>query len=510
MTIAVELRLEQCVRQHARQMPQAIAVLTPDRSISWSELDRAADVLAANLCAQGLVPGDRIGWLGRNRPEYPILVVAARRARLAIVGLNWRLSKEELDYVTHDARPKLVIADDEFRAAVPQSFSIVSSDALPGASATLAAWMADPPAQVAIDSGAPLGSDPVLLLYTSGTTGRPKGILYSLDGVEQMLRAPNPLEFQSTSLPLIVPPVFHIAGGTWTQFALVIGMQQILLSHGTPDAMLDAIERWKVTHSLFVPTLVQMAVDAQQRKPRDVSSLRMVAYGAAPMPPELLRAAAAVFRNAKFTQAYGMTEALGPVCHLPPSAHRLDAPAPVGAPPTGFPDPGVGLRIVEVRGDRDLPAGECGEVLIRTPWPRPEYWSLPSGSESAYDEAGWLHTGDIGFMDHEGCLHLVDRVGDLIITGGENVYPAEVESVLRSIDGVADAGVFSLPDAQWGEIVCAALVPCAGAILDHVAIMELCRERLAHYKCPRRIIELTDLPRNAAGKLLRRHLRERA
>lgn len=502
-------RLEQRVRDHARDRPDIAAAVMPERTITWAELDRAADFLASNLLSSGLRPGDRVGWLGRNRLEYPVLLVAARRARLVIVGLNWRMSPEELDYVIRDSAPRLVIADAEFRAAVPESFDVRMSgddaDGIPG----IGKWMQEP-GELGLDhAGDASGDDPVLILYTSGTTGRPKGVQYSLDGVEQVLRARNPLEFVSESILLIVPPVFHIAGGIWTQYALLMGMKQILLSHGTPDAMLDAIERWRVTHCLFVPTLVQMTIEAQRRVARDASSLRMIAYGAAPMTPILLRAAAEVFPNARFTQAYGMTEALGPVCHLPPAAHHPDLPVSAEAPATGFADPGVGLRIVDTRTGADLPTGKCGEVLIRTPWPQPVYWSLPAGSKSSYDEEGWLHTGDVGFLDAEGCMHLVDRVSDLIITGGENVYPVEVEQVLVQLPGVADAAVFALPDERWGEVVCAAIVAAPGSKADPSAISAACRTRLAHYKCPSRMFEVDGLPRNATGKVLRRVLRDR-
>jgi acyl-CoA synthetase (AMP-forming)/AMP-acid ligase II len=272
--------------------------------------------------------------------------------------------------------------------------------------------------------------------------------------------------------------------------------------------MLDAIERWRVTHAVWVPTLVQMAVDEQQRAPRDLASLHLVGYGAAPMAPALLRSAARVL-GCRFAQGYGLTESLGVVCHLPPAAHDAEAPESDEPPATGFPDPGVGLRIVDARSGASLPAGQTGEVLVRPPWPHPTYWSLPEGTRSAFDAEGWLHTGDLGYVDARGCLHLVDRLSDLIITGGENVYPAEVEAVLLQLPGIAEACVIGQPDARWGQRVCAVVVPAPGAVLDPAAIIAACRERLAHYKCPGRVVEVASLPRNAAGKVIRRELRER-
>ena len=490
--------LEQRVRAHARAMPHGVAMRTPERAIDWAAVDSAADGLAARFVALGLRAGDRVGWLGRNRIEYPVLLLATRRARLVLVGLNWRMSREELDYVIAHADPRLIVADQEFRALVPHSVETFSTDEV----LTTSSHRFD-----STTVGVPSPDDPALLIYTSGTTGKPKGVLYSLAGVEQVVAAPNPLGFDHTSVPLIVPPVFHIAGGIWTQYALLHGIPQILMPAATPATILEAIERWRVTHSLFVPTLVQMVVDEQLRNPRDLSSLRMAAYGAAPMPGPLLRAASHAFPNARFTQAYGMTEALGPVCHLPPAAHRFDKPEDDAAPATGFPDPGVGLRIVDPVVGTTLKVGERGEVLIRTPWPRPTYWKLPNDAKSAYDQDGWLHTGDIGFLDDDGCLHVVDRLGDLIITGGENVYPVEVENLLRTLPGVADAAVFGLPDARWGEVVCAAITVRENCTLDHAALVAACRERMAHYKCPVKIFEVDVLPRNAAGKAIRRELK---
>jgi acyl-CoA synthetase (AMP-forming)/AMP-acid ligase II len=497
--------LEQRVRAHAARMPDAAAVVTPTVAISWSQLDRAADSLAGRLRERGVMPGDRVGFLGRNDAHFPILLVAARRARAVLLGLNWRLSRDELDYIVRDARPKLIVADEDFRDLPPPVCEIVSSGRGGAGFAGIGDWFDGDPGR---DPTRPEWSDPAMLFYTSGTTGRPKGVLYSLGGLEQMLVAPHPLEFDAASVLLIVPPFFHIAGGIWTQYALLGGLRQVLLPQPTPAVMLDAIERWRVTHAVWVPTLVQMAVEEQQRAPRDLASLHLIGYGAAPMAPALLRSAARVL-GCRFAQAYGLTESLGVVCHLPPAAHDAEAPESDEPPATGFPDPGVGLRIVDARSGASLPAGETGEVLVRPPWPHPTYWSLPEGTRSAFDADGWLHTGDLGYVDARGCLHLVDRLSDLIITGGENVYPAEVEAVLLQLPGIAEASVFGQADARWGQRVCAAVVPKPGTALDPAAIIAACRERLAHYKCPVRIVELPSLPRNAAGKVIRRELRQR-
>jgi long-chain acyl-CoA synthetase len=204
-----------------------------------------------------------------------------------------------------------------------------------------------------------------------------------------------------------------------------------------------------------------------------------------------------------------MTESVGPACHLPHDAHDLEGPLTDAPPATGFPDPGVQLRIVDPADGRRLGAGEVGEILLHMPRPNPTYWSLPDGARSSFDAEGWLHTGDAGFMDERGCLHLTDRISDMIITGGENVYPAEVEAVLARIPEVADAAVFGMPDPHWGQSVWAAVIPRPGLELDGAGVIEYCRAHLAHYKCPRKVVAVSDLPRNVTGKVVRRELRAR-
>jgi len=486
--------LEQRVREHAARVPMQPAVVTPDCTLTWSELDRAADALAARLVARGLRPGDRIGWLARNRASYPVLVVAARRARLAIVGLNWRLAAEELAYIIRHAEPALVFCEEEFRNQVPPAIATATPE-LPQAAGD--SFVALPPQP----------DDPMMLLYTSGTTGRPKGVVYPLAGLEQVLVAPTPLGLRADSIALIVPPVFHIAGSTWSQYALVFGATQVLFPAAAPAAILEAIERWRVTHAVWVPTIVQMALDEQRQRPRDLGSLQTLGYGAAPMPTELLRQALQTFR-CRFVQAYGTTESLSTVCHLPPEAHTPDGDRSDTPPATGYPDPGVMLRIVDTQTGKPLGPNQPGEVHVRLPWMRPRYWNLPAGVRSSFDAEDWLHTGDVGLIDERGCLRLVDRLGDLIITGGENVYPTEVENVLLTLPGVADVAVLGVDDPRWGQRVCAVLVAAPGSHLDPDMVIAGCRKRLAAYKCPTEIRIASALPRNAAGKVVRRLLRE--
>jgi acyl-CoA synthetase (AMP-forming)/AMP-acid ligase II len=487
--------LDGSFRAHARSKPDAVAIITPERSWTWREVDEAADALAAVLRDRGLAPGDRVGWLGRNRAEFAVVLLAARRARLILAGLNWRLAPRELEEIITCADPALIISDPEFVAMVPAGRKIIATRNVEG-HPDLAELLADARPAGPLQ---PQPADACTLFFTSGTSGLPKGVLYPLESAEAAVLAPSTLEFTPDSILLIVAPMFHMAGWMWCQYGLAGGLQQVLLPDAAPASMLAAIERWAVTHVQWVPTMIAAAVEQQLAELHEVGSLEIVAYGASPIAPSLLAQAQSTFK-CRFTQVYGLTETVGPVTHLPSDAHR-----PPWEDATGFVNPGLEVRIVGPDGAAVAP-GATGEILIRTPWPKAQYWRLSDPARNGFDPEGWLHTGDAGFMDETGCLHVTDRLNDMIITGGENVFPAEVEKVLTGLRGVADAAVFGAPDPRWGEVVWAAIVPSAEPQSDE-DLVQGCRERLSHYKCPRRIVRVEQLARNATGKILRREIR---
>lgn len=480
------------VADHARARPDEIAVISGDDRLTWRELDQRANALAAHWIGCGLKPGDRLGWLGRNQAAFPIVLVATRRARLVLVGLNWRLSPAELATIVAMASCDLIVADAEFAPLLRSDAPIVETRALIASLTPLA----QPP------ESAPQPDDPTTLFFSSGTTGRPKGFVYSLETVERCVNAPHTLDFTPDSRLVIVAPVFHTAGWVWSQYALAGGMTQILLPAAPPAAMLGAVAEHRATHAQWVPTMLTMALDEYDRAPVDLSSLRLLAYGAAPIQPSLLARAQATF-ECDFVQVYGLTETVGPVSHLPPAAHRAE----IGkSQATGIVNPGVEL-VIRDAGGAPIETGLIGELWVRMPFPRARVLDPAQGE--AIPENGWIRTGDAGFLDQAGYLHVCDRIGDMIITGGENVYPAEVEDVLAALPGVREAAVFGAPDPHWGQCVCGAVVMRDGAGFDAEAMIAACRQRLAHYKCPRRIVALEELPKNATGKVLRRTLAER-
>ena len=485
--------LDTLVAGHARRKGDEPAVISPTETLSWAELDDRASRLAAAFIARGCEPGDRIGWLGRNSTDFPVVLLGVRRAGLVLLGLNWRLSREELAVVIDRAAPRMVLGDPDFAELIPAEVSFVESGE------PLATLIAEHPRA---EPHRELAGEPTTLFFTSGTTGKPKALVYSAEAVMKTIFGPHTLDFDDHSRILIVAPVFHTAGWVWTLYGLVGGLTQIQLPSAVPAEMLSAVERWKVSHAQWVPAMLRATVDALEENKAELSSLRMIAYGTSPISEALLTECRHRF-GCEFSQVYGLTECVGPIAHLPPEAHRqLDEGK---SQATGVANPGVEIRIVGGDGD-DLGAGEIGEILARLPYPIGMYWERDGALSPVTDAEGWLHTGDVGHLDEDGYLSVTDRKNDMIITGGENVFPVEVENILVGVPGVKEAAVFGLPDERWGETVVAVVVPKEGSVIDHDAVVASCRDQLAHYKCPTRIYESTCLPRNASGKVLRHEL----
>ena len=368
----------------------------------------------------------------------------------------------------------------------------------------LEAWAAAHPTT---DTGRwPEPDDTALVFYTSGTTGIPKGAMIPVRSIDGNLSRPVPWTMRPEHAVLVVSPVFHTAGTGWVYLSAFFGAHCVLLRDPDPATILAMVERHRVAQALLVPALIQAVVNHPDLATTDVSSLETVVYGASPIAPAVLVRAIDAF-GCDMVQAYGMTETGGPITYLLPAEH--DPADPKGRlRSAGTPVGGVEVQVVDQASGTPLPPGVVGEVWTRSDQNMAGYLNRPEATAATITADGWLRTGDAGFFDADGFLYLTDRLSDVVVSGGENVYPVEVEHVLASHPAVVDAAVIGVPDERWGETVKGIVVPVPGADPDAAELIAWCRERLAHYKCPTSIDLATDLPRNPAGKVLRRILRE--
>jgi long-chain acyl-CoA synthetase len=507
MQVLVELRVADVVRAQAASRPEVVAIRHGDRAITYAELDERSNRLAGVLLAAGAGPGSRIAHLDRSAPEVVELLAAASKIGAVAVPLNWRLAAAELTVIVADAGAPLLIAGPAFAgvgadvaASVPQHVEILGvGDQY---EARLASFEATDP------GGRGEADDPIVQMYTSGTTGVPKGVLTTQRNLAAATLNVPAWRFDEASVSLTPLPMFHIGGIGWTFLGLSQGASTILVSEFDATAVLDLLESARVTNAVFVPTILQMLTCVPGAAERDYSALRSIAYGASPITTPILKAALRTFRCPLFG-VYGLTETTGGVVQLNPDDHDPDGPREHLLRSVGRPRPWMELRLADPVSGRELPAGTVGEVWMRGPNVMAGYANRPEETAAALTPDGWLRTGDGGYVDEDGYLFLTDRIKDMIVTGGENVYPVEVEEALSHHPAVAEVAVIGLPDERWGEAVKALVVTRPGAVTSAADLVAFARERLAGYKLPRSIDFVEGLPRTASGKVLKRELRDR-
>ena len=464
------------------------------------------------IAQAGLKPGDRIAYLGKNSDHYFELFLGASRAGVVMVPVGWRLAGPEIAFIVNNAEAKLLFVGAELTELVKANVAelgrgrtIIAME--PGGNwPTFEAWR---DAQSSKHPGiAVTPFDVAIQLYTSGTTGNPKGAMLShsnlLEGRRLGQLHPMPWnEWGPDDVSLVAMPVAHIGGTGWGLIGLVNGARGVVAREFDPLKVLDYIERDRVSKMFMVPAALQIVVRQPRAREVDYSRLQYILYGASPIPLDLLRECIELF-GCGFCQQYGMTETTGTIVYLPPEDHD-----PAGTPrmrAAGLPMPGVEIKVVDADGN-ELPRGEVGEVATRSYANMSGYWKLDEATAATIAADGWLRTGDAGYMDEDGYLYIHDRVKDMIISGGENVYPAEVESAVYGHPAVAEVAVIGVPDEKWGEAVKAVVVPKPGASIDADEIISFARSRIAAFKAPKSVDVIAALPRNASGKILRRELR---
>lgn len=480
--------------------PDRPALTLGDRTLTFAGFEANVLDSAAALIASGLQSGDRIAVVDKNSIEYYELIFAAAAAGLVTVGVNFRLAPAEAAAIIADARPAIVFVGREFRALVDGAGSRVIE-----LGDDFEAWRdADRDEielpQVDVD-------DIVLQLYSSGTTGEPKGAMLTHRNLSFTPRMGA--EHYGTSadtVNLLTSPLFHIGGTGYSLTTFGVGGHTVLARDFVVNDILATIERHRVTNMFLVPTMIDMLVEGAAGAGRDLSSLRLIAYGGASITThQLLRAIEAI--RCDFMAVYGMTEAAGSVACLLPADHDPEGPRAHLLGSIGRSLPWHEMTVRDIESGEECAPGVVGELCLRSQQVMAGYWGRPDLSAETVDADGWLHTGDAATMDEDGYLYLKDRIKDMIISGGENVYPIEVESVLITHSSVQQVAVVGVPHAKWGETVKAVVVLEPGSELDEAALIAYCRERLAHYKCPTSVDAVDAFPRNASGKLLKRSIR---
>jgi len=508
------VRLHDFLDYHAREIPAAEFALYQGLKVTYREAQDAVHQLANALLAEGLVVGDRIAILAKNSLEYALLYFACSKAGVVPVPLNYRLAPKEWHYVLADSQAKLLLAGPEFTAGIDQVRGelgevkrfISIGGATPAGWESYANWVGSHGTEapsVEIDP-----AHPVYQMYTSGTTGRPKGAIVTHHAVtSNVTQLRTGFYVDPGERYLIVVPLYHAAGASALFITTACGGSSYLQADFVPSEVVRALSEDHVALTTLVPAMIQaMLLMVPDIAKRTYDSLRQLAYGASPISEDTLRRALEVFR-CNFVQGYGMTESTAVLTLLTPADHeRALSGRPELLRSAGRPIVGTELRIIDSEG-HPVGVGEAGEITARGPQLMQGYWNQPEATKRTLTD-GWLHTDDVGRLDEEGYLYILDRVKDMIVSGGENVYPNEVENALFAHPAVADAAVIGVPDPRWGEAVKAIVVLRPEHQASEDELREFCRSHLAGFKVPKSIDFVPSLPRNATGKVLKTELRE--
>jgi acyl-CoA synthetase (AMP-forming)/AMP-acid ligase II len=505
--------LADMVRARARTRGNAIAFEFEQRRTSFSEFDIKTNRVANALIALGVKPGERIAYLGKNSDIYFELLLGAMKAKVVMAPVNWRLAGPEIAFIVEDCKAPVLFVGPEFvdqvrgiQAQLPSVRSFIATEGGTPDWQEFAAWR---DAQSGDDPKVDISPrDIAIQLYTSGTTGKPKGAMLSHANFLNLVQAgkdekPDWNKWSEDDVSLVAMPIFHIGGSGWGVLGLYQGAKGVIAREFDPTKILDFFEQSGITKLFMVPAAMQFVVRQPRAREVDFSRLKYMLYGASPIPAALLKECIEVFKCG-FVQMYGMTETTGTIVALAPEDHveGLDRMRSAGKAL-----PGVELAILDADGNK-LPPGEVGEIATRSGSNMAGYWNLPEATASTLGVDGWLRTGDAGYLDQDGYLYIHDRIKDMIISGGENIYPAEVESAICDHPDVAEAAVVGIPDEKWGEAVKAIVVLKPGRKATAADIIGFTRERIAGFKTPKSVDFIAALPRNASGKILRRHLRD--
>ncbi len=499
-------------RVYAAARPDAIASKFEGRATSYRALEAYTNQVANALAATDVKPGDRVGYLGKNSDLFFELIFGTAKSGAVCLPIGWRLAPAEIAHILSDGQVSLLFVGTDFVAVAREAIAIAGHrvrviEMESASSEGFAAWRdaqsADAP-NVAI---AP--SDITLQLYTSGTTGRPKGVMLSHTNMLEMWKQAGDANYSwfrwgDEDVCLVAMPISHVGGTSWALVSYLYGATVLIVREFDPVAILQLMAPERMTKMFLVPAALNFMIQMPGAREVDYSSLKVIFYGASPIPLDLLRQCMDVF-GCGFCQQYGMTEAAGTVVYLPPEDHDPNGNRRMRS--AGRAMPGVELKIIDGDGNA-LPPEAVGEIAVRSATNMVGYWNNEAATRQTIDPDGWLRSGDAGYLDADGYLYIHDRVKDMIISGAENIYPAEVESAIFGHPDVADVAIIGVPDDKWGEAVKAVVVLKPGAQADEASIIDFARTRIAAFKAPKSVDFVDMLPRNPTGKVLKRTLRE--
>jgi acyl-CoA synthetase (AMP-forming)/AMP-acid ligase II len=497
-------------RVQAKTRPNDVALTLRDRHTTYAQLDEAANRIANALIDLGVKPDDRVAVYAMNSDLYMEVLFGCIKARATLVGVNARLAPPEVAYVLDDSQAKVFFVGSHFYGAAAQALE--HAKIAPHVVALNGGHEGWQPYEVLKAEGSTMDpmldsqdDDDVVQLYTSGTTGLPKGVQITDANYMRFFEygiGAKWAKYDAGDAVLIAMPMFHVAGINSGILAVAQGARAVVLESVDPVEILRLIPSEKIKHAFFVPAVINILLQVNAKIPTDFTALERVFYGASPIAEDLLVQAQETF-GCSFTQLYGMTESLGAGTYLSPEDH---APERGKLRSCGKAWPGFEIECRRDDGSA-CEIGEVGEIAMRSTTIMKGYYNRPDATVDAVKD-GWLYTGDAGFFDDEGYLFIHDRVKDMIVTGGENVYPAEVENAVFGHGDVADVAVVGVPDDKWGEAVKAIVVLKPGANADEAGIIAWAKARIAGYKVPKSVDFIGELPRNPSGKILRRELRE--
>ncbi|OHU55721.1 long-chain fatty acid--CoA ligase [Mycobacteroides chelonae] len=493
------------VEHWASVTPHRSALRYGGRHWTWAEWSQRIRRLSGLLVDAGVGPGDRVGFLDMNHPACLEVTVAAASIGAAAVIFNWRMAPDELTYALNDSQARTLFVGAERLPTLAAATILERIDRLVVVGGNVDEYEGMLANAHSVAPGkVSRGSDPALIIYSSGTTGRPKGVVLSQNALLAHIRNVGPVfPFDVGDSNLVAMPLFHVGGICYAFLGVAAGVPTILVRQPDVATLIDAVAAG-ATHAFLVPAVIINCL-ASDRAVEAIGALRYLGYGAAPAPLPLLKQALAIWQKVRFVQFYGQTELSGVATVLGPDEHR-DAEHSHLLLSAGRPVPGVEILVAEPDTGDQQPSGSIGELWFRTDQAMMGYLNHPEATAATVTSMGWVRTGDLGRMDDDGYVYVEDRLKDMIITGGENVYCPEVERALLNHSAIADAAVIGVPDSRWGEAVKAIVVTTSLVTSDDV--IAFCRAHLAAYKCPSTVDIVDVLPRNPSGKILKHQLRE--